>query len=214
MLENLKSLRCKKEILKWKNRSKLILYPTNFYYQNDLHNRFYPTFSDNLQWDIQKALVNVFAKYFDYKTIVKYHPSHDYRDPPLEKYSEKKGFINIRFIKNEYTFAELIQCADIIVLDYPTTTLLQSLTTDKPVFVYTGQLKIDKDALELLKKRAYCFDILENLKASLDSYLKGLYLNGRVDFSDDKFLIKYGVHMSNSKDRVIEILRDIITEKD
>ncbi|MFH1429683.1 MAG: hypothetical protein ABIH39_08070, partial [Candidatus Margulisiibacteriota bacterium] len=58
--------------------------------------------------------------------------------------------------KDECSFTDLLPLADVVVIDLPSTVLLQALTTSKPVFVYTGHLHIDDRAQKLLSRRASC----------------------------------------------------------
>jgi hypothetical protein len=130
--------------------------------------------------------------------VIKFNPNRLSMDPPMKGFSEEKGFTNFNFIKNERRFIDLLPESDVVVIDVPTTTLLQSLTTTKPVFVYTGHLHIDENAFEMLQKRAYCYSDLNEFTKALDNYLLGKNI-GEVDLEDTVFLEYYGMHKLNGK---------------
>lgn len=212
ILERLqKSKKPPRKIQKRKRNAKSVVYVTTNYSQNALYiGGFAPIFSDNKLYETQKYLIDYYGEKNSARFIVKYHQSRDYRDPLFNIYSKEMGFNNIQFEKNEYTFADLVECADAVIIDFPTTTLLQSLITEKPVFVFTGLLNIDDEPLELLKKRAYCFDDIEHLTMNLDNYLEDLPLEQAVDLNNQEFVIRYGIHNSNSEQEAIILLKEII----
>ena len=177
---------------------KTVLYITTNYYQNDYYVHLPPAFSDNRFWRVQSAILDALGHNNDCDIIVKYHPNPIYRAPPLHSYAQEKGLNNCRFLKDE-SFTELLQIADIIVIDWPSTTLLQALTTSKPIFVYTGHHDLDKETETLLKRRAYCFSDTDGLKKSLDLFLKSNKLDVEVDLKDMEFLKMYGTYLGDGK---------------
>ena len=187
---------------------KVILYVTTIFVQNNLYITFLPPFSDNLLWQTQRSIIDILGKHSEYSIIVKTHPNPMYRETPLRSYTKGKGLENILFIRNEYSFTELLPGADIIVIDLPATTLLQALTTSKPIFAYTGHLHIDEPAQELLERRTFCHCELKDFLAALDKFLSGGSIN--MDLNDKEFLQRYGTYEGASKVKAAKALLDII----
>lgn len=150
---------------------KVVLYITSSGYQNNFYISYYPPFSDNLFWQTQKAIIDTLGNHNEYSVIMKLHPSPIYKESDFQSYVIEKGFKNFQFIKNEKSIVELLSLADVIVIDLPSTTLLQALTTNKPLFVYMGHIQFDTKAYKLLANRAVCYEKLEDFLYELDVYL-------------------------------------------
>ena len=180
-------------------QKKTILYITTNYYQNRYYVHLRPPFSDNHLWHVQRTILDALVRIASYDIMVKLHPSKMYREPPLRAYAREKKISNCRFIRNEFPLVDLIRVADVIVIDWPSTTLLQALATHKPIFIYTGQIKIDGEAEELLKRRAYCFSELRDLLSTLTLFLESGSVDIAVDLSDVTFLKAYGAHLHDGK---------------
>jgi hypothetical protein len=194
---------------KKRDKKLTVLYASMTFLQNRLYISNSPPFSDNQQWLTLKNILNVLGKHVEIHTIIKMKPI--YREPPIKEYSEEKGYDNFQFIWDEYGFIDLLPKADIIVLDVPSTILLQSLTTKKPIFVYTGQLNIDETALKMLNKRAYCYDDLNTFTSKLNEFLSGRGI-GDVDYTNTEFLEHYGMYELDGKagERAANTVKSII----
>lgn len=191
---------------------KVILYITSVILQNYLRINTYPPFEDNHFWNTQKTIINILGKYKDCNIIVKQHPSNTTKDTPIRSYVEDKGYNNFTFIKQERSVVELLSNVDVIVIDYPFTTLLQALTTSKPVFVYLGHIHYDEDACSLLGKRAIYSKDLISFNNKLDEYLTNKIYEADVYNRD--FLISYGIASleGSSGIRATIALKQIIDE--
>lgn len=192
------------------NSKKIVLYITSNLYQNNPYISTYPPFSDNLFWETQKAIIDILGKHNEYSIIMKLHPSSFYKDPEICSYVNDKPFKNFQFIKTEKSTIELLSLADIIVGDFPSTTLLQSLTTTKPVFVYMGHLCFDRKAYQLLENRAVCHEKLEDFVSELDDYLYNEKYS--KDLFNKEFLEMFGTTSEKSlaAERAAKKLRQII----
>ena len=201
-----------KKIIKSLPKKKIVLYVSTNFYQNNLYISFPPPFSDNDLWRTQQAVLDVLAKHHNYTVVVKTHPTHIYRDSPIRLYAEGKKFKNCQFIRDECDFTDLLPIADMFVIDFPSTTLLQALTTSKPIFVYTGHLYIDAQAQKLLERRAFCYRELKELANALDKYLSTGRIEKRLDMNDRKFLKAYGTSSleGGSGARAAKMLRKIM----
>ena len=197
-----------KKVISLNPEKKVVLYVTTTFYQNNLYISFPPPFSDNHYWHTQRAILDVLAQHQDYTIVVKTHPRPIYRETPLRWYAREKGFENCRFIRDECSFADLLPLADVLVIDSPSTVLLEALTTSKPIFVYTGHLHMDDQAQKLLERRAFCHQKLKDFLDALERSLSGGTID--VDLGDTEFLRKFGTADGASGIRAAMALSEII----
>ncbi len=187
---------------------KVVLYATSLFFQNTLQLAWMPPYLDNRIWQRQRSIIDILGRHNEYNIIVKMHPNPMYREPPLRPYAKDKGFENLIFIRDEYPFTELLPLADIIVLDWPQTTLLQALTTSKPIFAYTGQLAIDEKSLRLLRRRTFCHPDLKSFVDAIGGFLSGGSID--MDLDNNEFLQRYGIYKGVSGIRAAAALKNII----
>jgi hypothetical protein len=213
-LESARSPKAARRARKFAGKGKTVLFVTTNYYQNGLYISFPPPFSDNLYWRTQRSIMDALGKREGLDIIVKLHPSHTYRESPITSYARRKGY-SCKFVRGECYFRELLPLADAIVTDFPTTTLLESLMTDKPVFVYGGHLKIHQDALEVLKKRVFYSDNLAMFTRMIGDYLSGK--PGRQpDSSNKEFIRSYGTggfSEGTAAERAAAFVKNIIKDR-
>ncbi|MCD4703665.1 MAG: hypothetical protein K8R64_05145 [Methanosarcinaceae archaeon] len=186
-----KILNEKSEETEHSNNKKIVLYATDVYLQNSQYVSSPPPFSDSLLWRTQKALLQLLGKYEDLSIIVKLHPSEIANSSPIKLFVQDEGFDHIQVISREKTFSELLAFADIIILDRPFTTILQALTTRKPVFSFTGLVNYNKHAEQLLSKRAACSSELDSFLSELEEYFTDDTYHYDVD--NQEFLEMYGL---------------------
>ena len=193
---------------------KVLLYVTTNFYQNNLYISYPPPFSDNQFWRTQRAILDVLAKHDDYTAIVKTFPSPLYREPPVRSYANEKGFKNCQFVKDECTFTDLLPIADLLVIDFLSTPLLEALTTSKPIFVCTEHLHLDTQAQKLLEQRAFCYSELKKMVSALDKYLSEGKAEKDVDLNNREFLKAYGASSQarGSSARAAKMLKKIMTK--
>lgn len=205
-IENKESTTTENRKLNGKN----ILYVTSSYVQNDSCISAYPPFSDIFFWQTQKSIVDTLGKHDNYTVTIKLHPSNNYDLPPLQSYSTDCGYDNFRFIRREESFTELLQKADAVIIDFPFTTLLQALTTKKPVFAYTGLVYYNENAQKSLTKRAICSRNLDEFLCILDKYLTDAVYE--ADLNNIEFLEMYGIasREGTSKKRATKELNKIL----
>lgn len=186
-----------KKLITLNPEKKVVLYVTTAFYENNLYISFPPVFSDNHLWHIQQGILGVLAQHQDYAIVVKTFPIPVCRETPLHWYAREKRFENCQFIRDECSFKDLLPLADVVVIDLPSTTLLEALTTSKPLFVYTGHLHIDDQAKKLLERRAECTTQLEELVGILGEFLStGVY---PADVNDNTFLKAYGTCLDDGR---------------
>jgi hypothetical protein len=168
---------------------------------------------DEHLWDIQKQIINLAKKNPDKEFIIKLHPVHKNKEPLLS-YMTDRGIKNVKIISSEMTIRELTDIADIMIFDLISTGILQVLTSDLPIFVYTGLHSLDSDPLNELKKRAYVYDNIKEIIANIDEYLniKKVTRNS-VNYLEGDFLKKFGTDIKthNSAGNAMAKLKEIIS---
>jgi hypothetical protein len=179
-----------------KQANKPVVYISTAYLRNiyTLSQPFDPIEWDEHLWNIQKQIIDLAKKNPEKEFIIKLHPMHRDKEPLLS-YVKDKEIKNVRIITSEMTVRELTNIADLVIFDLISTGILQVLTSDLPVFIYTGLYGIDPDMIRQLKKRAYVNDNIENFLANIDEYIKTKrVMHSSVDNRDMDFLSQYGTY--------------------
>jgi hypothetical protein len=127
---------------------------------------------------------------------LKLYPNADALDEDPPWAASLKGIERINIIRNPQ-FARLLQSHDAVLIDSPTTTLLQAIATRLPVFVLTSVISPPRAHLPLLMQRAVCADNAETLINRLELYLQtGDYT---ADRDDREYMKLYGTHLDDGK---------------
>ena len=116
----------------------------------------------------------------------------------------------VHHLVSKVSFAQSLECYDLIILDCPSTTCIEVCRTSVPLFCLSGRASWYAEPLDLLKKRAVVCDSLEQLILSLDNFLmNGVY---EADVTDRDFVQMYGAECSGceSKKRADDFLNTII----
>ena len=121
-----------------KRTEKSIVYVTTHYLKNIyfLSQRYDPAEWDQRLWKIQKQILDTAKENPEKKFIIKLHSTHEDKEP-LSSYKKDHGIKNVEIITSEKTIQELADCADAVIFDLISTGILQVLTSNLPVFVYT-----------------------------------------------------------------------------
>ena len=93
---------------------------------------------------------------------------------------------------------DLVWAVDSIIVDHPSTALLEVLMTNKPLLVYADKhsLRMFDEAKALLRKRATLVETTEEFVAQVEVFLKdGKF--AELSEPDDAFLSAYGTHLSD-----------------
>jgi hypothetical protein len=95
-------------------------------------------------------------------------------------------------IDSNTPFKKLLENAYIVILDTPTTTLIESVSTNKPIFVINSLMPAkweNEKFIQLLKKRVLIFNNAEELINSLNNFLKNnIY---EADLNDQNFYLEF-----------------------
>lgn len=201
-----------KRFVKLDPGKKVVLYALPVFLQNNLYVSRYLSNSDNHLWRAQRAILDVLGKHDEYTVVVKLKPSGN-RDPPVREYAKENKFKNCQFIRGECTFTDLLPIADLVVLNSPSTTLLEALITSKPIFLYTRGYRLDARAKKLLERRVFYYQDSKSMANALDKYLSEGKIDKKVDLNDKEFLKAYGVSSQGegSGIRAARMLKEIMS---
>ena len=95
---------------------------------------------------------------------------------------------------------EVMWDVDGIIVDLPSTALLEVLLTDKPIVAYVDKAAIQmlESAKTLLRKRASLSETAEEFVAEVEKFLAGNELEDICN-TNDEFLLAYGTHSNNGQ---------------
>ncbi len=163
----------------------LIVYATTMYYLANTYLFTQSPWSDARICQTQKGIISGLAG-LPGKKVVKLHPNPFYALPALDQYCEEKGVTATRSDSITSLFAQ----AAVIVIDMPSTTLLQAVASGKPVFCISSHLSLSPLALELAKKRVVMAETPEALVAELKEFLETKHY--KADVKNKEFLEAFG----------------------
>lgn len=197
-------------------RCKRVLYATTNYYLHHWYLGFDPPWSDCLFYRDQAQIVGRLEELAAARNLavtVKLHPSFECQDPPWVEHF--RGDPRFQIIKNERRFTDLLPECDLVLLDFPSTTLLQALATLRPVIALTRHLALSSQTLQLLARRAACAATVQELMRQTEDFLdSGRY---EADVHDREYLKAYGTFLDDqgSARRVVDVVvREVDTRGD
>jgi hypothetical protein len=191
---------------------KRLLYVITNYYGNSWYCGFSPPFSDRLYFQEQTIIIDglkdIIGKMNNVHLTVKLCPDSDkIEDPPwCDVLTDVQ---NIHMMRHP-GFVDLLNNHDVIIIDSPTTTLLQAIATRLPVFALTSIICPPREDIFILQKRAVCSGDAETLIYELTNYLiTGHYL---CDVNNREYLKLYGTYTddSGSAIRGLDLLQSIL----
>lgn len=142
----------------------------------------------------QSMLIDYFERYLDLNPghqVIWKHNQERLTSQPI------KVVKKVTIIREEKTFTDLLLDARIVILDRPSTTSLEACMTDKPLFVLLANRNWYPLPEELLRKRAVIAYSPEELRDTIDDYLKkGIY---PADVGNREFVRAYGCHVDDGK---------------
>jgi hypothetical protein len=190
-----------------------ILYAVTNYYRNAWYCGFSPPFSDRIYFREQRIIADALKKMVinsdRVRVTIKLHPTVERHDGDAPWVAALKNVEKIE-LKREPGFVEMLNTHDIIIIDAPTTTLLESIATYKPVFVLTSVISPPKDDLPLLMQRAVCAESAFELMDKVNAYIsEGRY---EADVYDREYLKLYGTYLDDGKshERIKEEIRSVL----
>jgi hypothetical protein len=200
-----------------KKETAAIVYVTTYYLRNNfiISPPYDPSHWDETLWFIQKQFMDIAKKFPEREFIIKLHSLHKDKEP-LKSYANDNNLENLTIITSERTIMELCDIAEVIIFDMISTGILQVLTSDVPVFAYTGLHEFDEDTVTQLKKRAYVYASPKEFTADIQKYLTDKTLvSGSADSKNREFLLRFGTDLltHNSAKKASALLSDIISKK-
>lgn len=189
-----------------------VVYITTNYYLNNFYINLPILFQDNSLWLTQQKILATLGE-CGVNSFFKLHPSN-FSDNHFHEYLFKCEYDTIEIIRGEKSISDLIENCDVIIIDCPTTTLLEALTTEKNIFVLLKHFPLTDIAESLLRKRAYCSSDIDEFSDMIHAYLTGCPIAQKPDVNNTEYLEAYGLFTLDRSvtERVIEVL-DSVTNK-
>ena len=164
-LTNIKSIGSLSKQVNWKkNNSRNILYATGKWHKNAI------PFLNVLDSDIR--LVRAHLKILDYlnnlenwNTVFKVNNTKGLNEIPY-----KYNFKNIKF-ESKTSFTDLLKNSELVILDTPSTTLIEACSTSIPIFVLSGRNVYSEEFLKKVIRRVIWCESLDELISKLNNYL-------------------------------------------
>lgn len=186
-----------------------VLYVTPSYFRNNYYVSIQYQLADTSFWNSQQKIIK---KLGESNKKVKIRLSPAQKNEHIHDFISSRGYSNLNTDIEGFTYIDLTKRADIIIIDWPSTTLLQAIALRKTVFVLLKHIKLTDDAVRMLKKRAYCSENIDEFVEMIGRYFNNEHLDQNPDINNTEFLEMYGVakldgHVAN---RAIEILDDLI----
>jgi hypothetical protein len=187
-----------------------ILYTATNCYGDYWYCGFSPPFMDGTYYRDQVVLIQQLRSLIisdpGLQLTVKLPPRFDHDAPP-PWVGELLGLPACRVITDEETHAELLLVHDAVIVDCATTTLLETLCTDRAVYVLLRAPAWPKEEVEHLSRRAICADNPLELLEALKRHIRtGEY---RADRNDEVFLRRHGL-VERSTKAAEATLRDVL----
>ena len=173
--------------------------------------------SPSRMFHLERSIVEALSEYPQNNLVVKLQYSSHHPTSPIASWVRDKKLDNVRIL--DEPFQSLIGMADLFITDYPSTSFLEMLTTDKPILVCGHDLpkKFDPDRwhpsmLEMWSERVEYSDDLNEFLNLLRSYLR----DGRFHpvQSNNMMLKLFGTHLDDGRsiERAYEFLVDLAEE--
>lgn len=188
-----------------------ILWVCGGYYKDWWYCGFSPPQSDRFYYQEQIVFLNnileLVNNYPKLSVTVKLYHSAKFNPPWV---TEISNMDKVKIVLTTPNFTELLPEHDLVIIDSPTTTLLQAVATKLPVFVSMSVIRWPDEAIKLLRKRACCAEGATDLMKSLNQFIE----NGACSFNvaDEKFLTQYGTHNGNGDQVALSIMEKLLND--
>ncbi len=171
-----------------------LLYATTAYSENGWYLRTSAPFTDRLFYRDQEVLLRAMESWTQgagggVECVIKLHPAARSQDPPWVRQVEREG--RIRIVRSGSSLQDLLLRADAVILDSPTTSVLEALCTQLPVFVLTRHWGFASELRQALGKRAACASGAAELTDLVEEWLTRGSYPAAVD--DSGFLSAFGL---------------------
>lgn len=178
-------------------RQTIVLYAPTGYYGNAQYPLLY---RDTEYFRLQRRVVEMFARVGKYQYVVKRYPwGLVGPKDPLPDVIRALDAPAIRVVEG-VPFSEAMWAADLLVVDFPSTTLLQALLSRKPIALLADSrhTQISPEARALLERRVTLAGCADEFLAVLE---RALLAGDFRDLSepDESFLRSYGIHLGDGR---------------
>ena len=154
----------------------------------------YQSYPLDLYWRELQQMLATFAKSPQLQFILKLYPTNTPFDNPLRDFLKTRGIKNIR-LQHLRGFTTLLPEADLVVLDWPYSTLLEAISTPAPVICYRKHWPLRSGVEEMIRKRCFLADSPKELNGFLRQYADGC-----LPVLDDRTLLReFGTNQDNGE---------------
>lgn len=167
----------------------------------------YQIYPPDIYWiELQKVLT-LFKEFPNTEFILKLYPANNLYDNPLINFLKTNKIKNVT-LKTRPGFAFLLKKVDLIIIDWPYTTLLEGAKTNLPIICYQRYWMLREGVENLLRKRCYMSKNIETLRA----FLKKFYRGTMTALKNEELLRQFGTYKNDGQSclRTIEMMRKII----
>ncbi|NYT04892.1 MAG: hypothetical protein GKC04_00750 [Methanomicrobiales archaeon] len=169
-----------------------ILYVTTSYFLSHYYFGYEHRLDDIGLWHTQKTILDTIGA-AGVASVLKLHPGEEHTGPLLRHLAER-GISSVSVVRGERTMQECLLEAGTVIIDFPSTTLLEALASGRTVFVLLAHFVLSEHATMLLKKRAYCSDDPASFARIIGRFCRGEPLDQSPDTANTEFLEYYGIY--------------------
>lgn len=159
-------------------------------------------------FDLLTKVIETIAKFSGFRFVYKPFPELP-PDPMVKVIAERYTNIEVTDIPPP----RLFQASDAIIVDLPSTALLEGLLSNKPMVVFSDPrcIALRPEARELLRKRVSLSETPEDFLQQLEGFLSKGHIEPLRN-PNREFLQLYGTHLDDghSAERAINALREIV----
>jgi hypothetical protein len=174
-----------------------VLYVTTSYFLSHYYYGYEHRFDDIRFWHTQKTILSAIGA-SGVAAILKLHPGEAH-DRHISRYIVDHQLTSVSVVRGECSLQECLRQAGTVIIDFPSTTLLEALASGRVVFVLLTHFVLSEHAKALLKKRAYCSDDPATFARLIERYCNGEPLAQSPDVTNDEFLEHYGLYRHDRK---------------
>ena len=154
----------------------------------------YQSYPLDLYWRELQQMLTTFAKFPQLQFVLKLYPTNTPLDNPIRDFLKTSGVKNIR-LQYLRGFTTLLSAADLVVLDWPYSTLLEAISTPVPVICYRKHWPLRSGVEDMMRKRCFLADSAEQLDDFLRQYADGCL----PPLNDQTLLRAFGTNENDGK---------------
>lgn len=185
-----------------------VVWPFGGYYGNQWYCGFDPPHNDRTYYREQRIilsrLVQLMAEHSRFSIIIKLYSGLNTESAPPWVH-EAVGNPQITIAEGSQKLVDLLENCHGVIIDSPTTTLLQAMATTLPVFVLTSVIGWPEDAVQQISRRAV---VAPHARQLMDHFSRFVATgNYEADLENDDFLCNYGTHKGDAGQLVEEAMK-------